>query len=434
MDETKTYRTSRKCWVVLLACCLTDAVGFTIGTTLFSVFLTPMKTAMELTMTQAQIYNTTCMACTIISTFFGDKFMRMGAGKMVAIMAAAEMIGYNLMGFFPSVATMAIAGCLGGIAYPLLSIYTVPVIVGNWFHSRQGTWISIGVACSGLGGLILSPFSTSLIATFGWQRALSLTSLVCLIPLLCGIFIIRENPLDQGILPHGATLEDLEKDKEEKDAAKALELPGLTLKEALHSPAFYILAVSLFCIGITSGYAGNMNPIIQAAGYSATTAAAGLSAMSLGNLFCKPILGIMRDRLGAVLSGICGYMCLIIGFACILFSTAIGNTTFIIVTAFITGLGGGAGLIMPSLYTKDALGSKDFDRIYSIQMGIRACGCAVAAPLAGVMFDASGGYTTSIVMWMCAAAVIFIFGFIAVKLGRRAWGGSPKILGRPDKK
>ena len=87
---------------------------------------------------------------------------------------------------------------------------------------------------------------------------------------------------------------------------------------------------------------------------------------------------------------------------------------------------------MPSMYTKDAFGSKDFDRIYSVQMGIRSVGCAVAAPLAGVMFDASGGYVSSILLWVTACVVIIIGGGIAVRMGRKIWNAPFKLIGRPD--
>ena len=422
MDGEKTYRTSNKCWVVFAACCLVDMIGFTVPTTCFSVFLTPMKEALGLTMFQVQLYNTAMMICTIVSTMFGDKFMKMGAGKLTAVMSAAVMVGYLLMAFVPSIASITLAGCLAGIAYPLLSIYTMPVIVGNWFATRQGTWISLVLACSGLGGLIISPLATSLIASFGWQHAMALVSLLMLVPLACGVFVIRTSPLEQGILPHGATSDELEGARGQGDgSAEPPELAGATLGDALRTPAFYLVAIAMFGIGITSAYAGNMNPIIQAAGYSAATAAAGLSAMSLGNLVCKPILGIMRDALGAVPSGAIGYGCMILGFVLIFASTALGSPAFVIVAAFITGLGGGAGLIMPSLYVKDAFGSKDFDRVYSIQMGVRSVGSAVAAPIASLVYDLAGGYNPAIALWTLASAAIIVTGWAGVKLGRAGW-------------
>ena len=431
MSNAIKYRQSSKCWLVLVACCIVDGLGFTLGTTGYSVFLTPIREGMGLSMTEAQLYNTTCMACTIISTFFGAKILRIGAGKVIAISSAMIIIGYNMMGFMPSVASIAIAGCLGGIAYPLLSIFTMPIIVSNWFHKRQGTWISVVLAMSGFGGFAFSPIATQLIADFGWQSALSIVSIIMVIPLLLGVFVIRENPLDQGILPHGATIEDVKQSAEQKKAV--VEMPGVKLAEILKSPSFFICGISLFAIGLTSGYAGNMNPIIQDVGYSAAIAGYGMSAMSLGNLVCKPIIGVLRDRFGAILSGLWGYSMLVIGFLLLIAGMGGGNTVLVLVAAFVAGLGGGSGLVMPSLYTKDAFGSKDFDRIYSIQMGIRAVGCAVAAPLAGIMFDASGGYFTSIVFWIIAGICAMSFGTLAVKRGRRLWGASTKGLCTPER-
>lgn len=431
MEQGKTYRKSSKPWLVLVACCIVDAFGFTLGTTGYSVFLTPIRESLGLSMFEAQLYNTTCMACTIISTFFGARILRIGAGKVIAICSGMIIFGYNLMGLAPSVASIAIAGCLGGIAYPLLSIFTMPIVVGNWFHTRQGTWISICLAMSGFGGFVFSPVATALIASFGWQMALSLVSLVLIVPLLLGVFVIRLNPLDQGILPHGATMEDITAPRETSEEA-SIDMPGLEFAKAIRTPAFIFLLVVMFSIGIQSGYAGNMNPIMQSAGYTAAIAGFGMSAMSLGNLVCKPIVGVLRDRFGAILSGLIGYGTLIVGLLLLIAGMFIHNDILMLAAAFIAGLGGGSGLVMPSLYTKDAFGSKDFDHIYSLQMGVRSIGCAVAAPLAGVMFDASGDYISSIMLWVVASAIVIVGGYFAVRLGRKAWGASTKVLGRPD--
>lgn len=432
MESTKALRESSRCWAVLIACCVVDAFGFTLGTTGYSVFLTPIRTSLGLTMFEAQMYNTACMFCTIISTLIGARLMKIGAGKVVAVCSVLIIIGYNLMGFFPSVVTIAIAGCLGGLAYPLLSIYTMPVVIGNWFYKRQGTWISVCLAMSGLGGLVFSPLATSLIAAFGWQAALSICSAIMIPLCLLGVFLIRTNPIDLGILPHGATMSDIEDSASaSKEQQGAIDRPGLTLKAAAKTPAFALLIVVLFCIGLQSGYAGNMNPMIQASGYSAAIAGVGLSAMSLGNLVCKPIVGILRDHCGAMFSGMCGYGAFIIGMALVLMGMASYNEGLIIAAAFVTGLGGGSGLVMPSLYTKDTFGSKDFDRIYSIQMGVRSAGCAVAAPLAGILFDATGGYAANVIFWIVVSALVIVVGCMAVISGRKRWAKSIKFFGRP---
>ena len=435
--HSRTYRKSAKPWAILIACCIVDMIGLTVPVTMFSVFLTPIKDSLGLSMSHVQIYNTAMMVTTILTTALGSRILRLGVGKVIAASSIGIMAGYWVLALHPGVGAIVFAGIMAG-CYPLLSIFTMPIVIGNWFFKNQGTWISVCIAMSGLGGLIMSPVVTSLIASYGWQAAAMMASSSLVIPFLLGAFLIRESPLPQGILPQGATAEDLEKEETDSKVAQEHEqdpqtvfMPGATYAQAVKSPAFIFCAIALFSTGFQSAYATNMNPLVQSAGYGAEAAAIALMGMSLGNLIGKPVWGILRDRIGAFLTGCFSFGLFSLGLALCIYCMFVPNGVLMTIVAFLIGFGGTSGLNMPSLYVKDSFGSLEFGKIYSSLMGVRSIGAAVVYPLVGILFDATGSYLALVVVLIVAGLIIIPTGYFSVKMGRKLWRTDTSVFGAP---
>jgi MFS transporter, OFA family, oxalate/formate antiporter len=113
------------------------------------------------------------------------------------------------------------------------------LVVTRWFKRYRGIAIGITLMGPDLGGAIFPLIIRPLLSNGGWREALLLLMAIAgaliLIPL---ILIVRNTPEDKGLQPDG----DPAKKAGSGTTGSSAGSSGLTLKEALRMPAFYILA------------------------------------------------------------------------------------------------------------------------------------------------------------------------------------------------
>lgn len=418
------YKKSNRCWAVLIGCCLMAAIGFTIPITCWTVCMTPVIKYLGIGYTQASLYMTAATFVSIIPMVFGARLIRFGAGKLVAISGVLCALGFILLASFPSASMIVVAGVITGLFYPLTSLYTAPVVIKNWFYKKQGTFTAVALAFIGVGGIILSPLTTSLIASMGWQGAMITIAVVeIVIQVLVGIFLIRLNPIDMGILPYGSTEEDIlaitDKGEMRQDMDK---VPGIKFGESFKMPVAWLMLVVFLGLGAMATVTTNVNPMIQKFGFNAAAAGIALSAGSLGNITGKLIMGWASDKKGAQFGCLVASVMAIVGFVGYILSfTVFPNDAFLCISAFVCGNGCCMATMMPPLVGMDAFGPKDYDRIYGFFSAIRGVMAAVMTTMVGSMVDASGSYMSTLIFWIIAAIVLVPFAYMGIKAGRKIW-------------
>ena len=79
----------------------------------------------------------------------------------------------------------------------------VSVIISNWFTLKRGLAVSIALSGSGVGGVLLSPVTSAVIASYGWRVAFLVLAAICLVaalPVTLAAFTTR--PSDKGLVPY----------------------------------------------------------------------------------------------------------------------------------------------------------------------------------------------------------------------------------------
>ncbi|GAA3310913.1 hypothetical protein GCM10020295_79240 [Streptomyces cinereospinus] len=90
------------------------------------------------------------------------------------------------------------------------------------------------------------------------------------------------------------------KEAKEDDHTVSLELPGLTVREALRGTDFWLIAVNLCLIGVAVvGLQGNIVPMVADQGISSGRAAALLTVFGLTSLLGRMLGGVLLDRFQA---------------------------------------------------------------------------------------------------------------------------------------
>ena len=417
------FRKSARTWAVLIGCCIMSAIGFSVPVTGFSVMAKPIIATTGCSVAEVMLYSTAMAISSIVIFAVGGKLFKLGAGKNVAIAGIVGGFAFIFLAAFPSVQMIVVAGLMVGLSYPMTSIYAAPIVVNQWFYKKQGTFTAIVLAFIGVGGAILSPVMTAMIASMGWQTTMVIWGIVLIVVQVCvGAFLICTSPLPLGILPYGATKEDVRKILDgagkQEDPEK---LPGLTLRESFTTPVFWLMAVVFICFGVMAVVTPNVNTMVQVSGFSAMVAGFAVSCSSIGNIVGKLVMGWVKDKKGAAWATAAAALMAVAGFSFYIAAFTSMNEIMVYVGAFIGGCGVCMATMMPPLVASDAFGPRAFAVLYGLGSTLRAIAGGIGSPAAGAIYGSSGSYVPNLLIWIVFAIVAVPFAFIGIKAGQKRW-------------
>jgi MFS family permease len=161
------------------------------------------------------------------------------------------------------------------------------ILVSRWFVRNRGLALGIALAGTSLGNGTLPPVNAMLMEALGWREALLWSSLLPLVLLPVIFFVVRERPTSLAAeMPVG-----------EAGAPRILE--GMTLREALRTPNFWILALIAMCTFFSIiGTQAHLNLYMLGRGFSQMDAGFGYTVLFFLGLFGKLASGFLADRLG----------------------------------------------------------------------------------------------------------------------------------------
>jgi MFS family permease len=124
---------------------------------------------------------------------------------------------------------------MGGLFTPQLST------VARWFVKRRNLMNGLVMAGGGIGGFIAPPLVTSLIYDINWRQTFLVLAIVIAPVMIIASQFLKRDPSARGQVPYG---------ENRKEAPGLTAGPrGLTLKEAMHTPQFFLAGSIVFCFG-----------------------------------------------------------------------------------------------------------------------------------------------------------------------------------------
>lgn len=288
---------------------------------------------------------------------------------------------------------------LGGIYAPQMST------AARWFIKRRNLIIGIVMAGGGLGGLISPPLITWLIYTYGWREAfLFVGAGVFVLIILAAQFLVRD-PSKIGQVPYG---EESRQPDEVSDYAS-----GLSVKQALHTRKFWILAFVIFCNGFCSVTAlVHIVPYAIDRGISPETAAIILSTMNVVIPVGSMVMGLIADRVGSGKVFITGVTFLS---AITLLLLPVNMPWLLGFFMAILSFGSGGVAVMQSSLVADLFGMKSHGAVLGCIVFTLTLGGAAGSYIAGSIFDSTGSYQW--VFTICGVLVVAAI-MMAVYLNR----------------
>jgi len=234
-------------------------------------------------------------------------------------------------------------------------------LVATWFRRQRGRALTLLTFIGGFASVIYIPLIAWLVRVQGWRGALvSLAAILALATIPIHAFSLRNRPADLGLLPDGAALPPNAATTTIGDAERSA-----TVREALHGPAFWFLAVAFFLATLATGAIGIM----------------GLP----GRLFFTPLGGYLPRRW--VTAGIFALQTVALVVLLTVHSRA-GVLTFVVL------FGAGFGAITPAraALLADFYGPEHYGRISSV-LSLFLTGSRALAPVgAGVLYTLNSSY------------------------------------------
>jgi MFS family permease len=258
--------------------------------------------------------------------------------------------------------------------------------ISTWFNQRRGFALSIMLAGSALGAMLLPVLTQAILTHLGWRIAylvLGLLAFATGFP-LTAIFV-RERPL---------ALQD-------RDVSTEL---GEPVAKALATSAFWIIAatVCLYAISV-NGAIAHLSALLTDRGVTAAGAAWSVSIIGASGLIGRLITGIFLDRFfGPRVSQV---MLLMTVLGIVLLSVANTLTTGLIAAALIGFSMGSEGDVTPYLLGR-YFGLKRFSTLYALTWTAYAIGGATGPILVGRVFDTLGSYRPITIQLLALPALI----------------------------
>ena len=289
----------------------------------------------------------------------------------------------------PCVAIFGIAfsslALLTGNRFQLFATFIVIGMVGNataqmgyaravstWFDKYRGLAIASLMGGSGIGSIIVPIVTQHALAVYGWRVTyLILGAAPLLIALPVVALFVREKTDDT-------------------ERATAATLPGIGIREALHSRPIWILGATLFLAAMsTTGTVTHFSALLSDRGVGVNAAAIAVSIVGACGIVGRFATGWLLDRFFGPRVGMT-----------MLFLTAVGLLLLALSTTFIAGVVAGALIgfsmggeidVTPYLLAR-YFGLRRMGTLYGLTWTAYATAAALGSVLLGRAFDSTGSY------------------------------------------
>ena len=268
-------------------------------------------------------------------------------------------------------------------------------VVSHWFDRHRGLALSVMMLGMGLGAIVIPSVAQRLIATLGWRISYSVFGLAILfIPLPVVAAFLKERPENMGLQPDGYA-------QAHAPTTGALTEAGLTLREAVHTSAFWTIASVLFLV-TASVHACfiHLPAIVTDRGGTAQLAAFAGSLFGIGLFLGRVGCGYLLDVFFAPRVAGLLFVAVAIGIAFLGLSHAIWSAC---TAAVLVGFGIGAEVDIIAYLTSRYFGLRSYGTIFGWIWVVFGVSGGLGAYLMGLGFDKTGSYVAPLIGFFCAS-------------------------------
>lgn len=408
---------------IMLVCCLVMLVVSTgIVNNCAGQFVAPVCEALDMPRSSMTLYlSFQNFALMLLVPFLGAIYTKIKPRRFALIGAIVMAVAFGMLSQCTEAWNFWVCGFFIGAGAMAVSSTTVSIIMNNWFIKNKGLVIGIAMAGSGFGGMIFNPIGQNLIASFGYQTAYIILACIILVVFVPVLLVYRFKPEDMGLKPLGweeAAAKTASEGGASAKAAVDLEREGLTYKEAIRTPKFYILALIILCLsGCSMGTFTHLQSYLTGAGMEGGFAASIIGITSAFLMVGKVIWGKVRDWIGPRPTFAIALSCFVASYAVVLMVPANPGLSYLFAVLF--GLSYATPTMFSPLLTIASFGERNFTAIYGSVQLFFYLGPIICNPLSGAIYDSTASYTAAWLLYGAVILVCLVVGFIMLSGTKR---------------
>ncbi len=401
-------------WWIVLATNLICLLGF--GTWLYSfgVFFKPMMN--EFGWTRAMTSGAASLRSIeggVAGPVVGWAVDKYGARRVIMFGGIVSGLGFVMMPFVNSLVGFYIAyGIVVSIGMSAMLYLPAFTVIAKWFTRKLSRALAVLSLGAGLGGLICAPAAALVISHFGWRTAflgIGILIWVVVIPLS---LVVRERPEDMGLRPDGDPPDQDSDPGRQGEPASAAASSDYTLKQALASSAFWIIALTFFFSSLSHSVVFvHAIPALTDAGISAEMAAFSVGLLTVVSIAGRLSFGYLGDFVDKRYLFLFAYI-LQGGGVLILMIAQEMRTVYLFVAVF--GVGFGATVPLLASIRADYFGRAALGKIQGFMSPVTMVAGATGPVSAGYLFDTTGSYDSAFL----AVGLLTIAGGFVILLAK----------------
>jgi MFS family permease len=278
-------------------------------------------------------------------------------------------------------------------------------VVVSWFDNNRALAVGVVTGIIGLGAALGPLLAGSLIDSVGWRQAYAYMALIAVVVSVTMVALFVRGRAERHV--RGRLVQETQ--VEGRDVS--LELPGLTLREAVGTRQFWGIALGLGLVGaVVIGLQVHLVPMMTDRGLSNGQAGQLLVVFGLASLVGRVAGGFVIDRVHGSIVGPIVMLAPIAG----MFFLQPPFGSAVVAVAFI-GIAFGIEGDLAALLITRYLGTRNFGQIFGPVQAMFLLGSALGPLLLGLGYDELGSYDPVIPVLM---GVLVTGAVLIATLGR----------------
>jgi oxalate/formate antiporter len=366
----------------------------------WTLFTKPLGTALSVSPASLQVtFSLLIVLQTFFSPFQGWLVDRFGPKLLIGVGCVMSGLSWVLASYASSLTMLYLTyGLIGGLGTGIVYVGVVGQMVG-WFPHRRGFAAGVVAAGYGMGAIVTTFPITNSLAAVGYQMTLlQYGAIFALIGLVAAL----------GLKPAPTP------------AAGQQDGPGISTSTMLRSPIFWLMFVMMTLMS-TSGLMVTSQMAAFAGEFGITKAVVfGLAALPLAltvdrftNGLTRPFFGWVSDQIGRE-----NTMFLAFGLEGVAMALWLATRTdpllFVLLSGVVFFGWGEIFSLFPSTLT-DTFGTKNATRNYGCLYMAQGIGAIFGGPMASLLHDASGTWTTVFAVGIAADLLTAVLAIAALK-------------------
>lgn len=404
-------------WAMVLCAYIVAVVTQGMGIYSFSMFRGGISETIGVAPAEvAASFSFYVMTLAIVGLFIGTIIERVGLRVALIISAVLFGGGFVLQSFVTELWFLYFSAIVMGIGSAFGGVLVITGIPSNWFVKHRGLANGIVWSSTFVGSLIATNLIAQVASTASWQTASVYLGIISFVVLFVAAFILKWRPQDVGLLPDGMTKEEAAEYAEKAGSAKVV---GLTRRQAVKTPTFWVLVIAILMIGFAEmGPTQSLPSFFTATGYELTTVAAFMSFFTFTGFIGKICSGLVIDKIGARWAFLVIEIFAATGLVMLAFANSSSSLIYMYAAIALFGLGENAAIVCFSAGTGKYLGVKYYAHIFGLVFLGKAIGDSVGAPLVPTLASSGMGWTGAFIAAAVVALLAVVIFFFARKSDR----------------